>query len=344
MCGHMVCFDTCGVGADPLGMRTLGAIIFSLLVAGCFSPTAPEGQACAPGSQCPDGLSCINAVCISDDGTLPPGPDSGPVGDGPITSNDTDGDGVLNAADNCPTVANASQHDEDGDKVGDACDNCPHLANADQANEDGDGVGTLCDPNPTTPGDKISLFLPFDQPTLPAGVLTVGGTWSRGTDNDSYQQTTSDPNAPDTRLIIDGVRDGFTVEASGRAVTLGNQGSWLTAIVGEAGNNLYGCGYDDIIGGPNGNEFYGAYIFWSTGSNGGGVDGPTPSRRLQANSPFKITVRADSVTDRVSCTNVDSRGTFTNTTNNATQLVPGRVNIEAWGIGFVLNYVIIIGK
>ncbi len=319
-------------------MRILGALLLIVMAAGCFSPTAPEGQACAPGSQCPDGLSCINLVCISDDGTLPPGPDSGP-GDGP--SNDTDSDGVLNAADNCPTVANPSQHDEDGDKVGDGCDNCPHLANADQANTDSDGVGNLCDPSPTIAGDKISLFLPFDQPTLPAGVLTVGGTWSRGADNDSWQQTTSDPDAPDTRLIIDGVRDGFTVETAGKAVTLGNQGSWLVTLVGEAGNDWHGCGYDDII---NGNEFYGAFIFWSTGGNRGGIDGPTPSRRLQANSAFKLTVQADSVANRVSCTNVDPRGSFSNTTDNATQLVPGRVNIEAWGIGFALNYLIIIGK
>jgi len=56
---------------------------------------------------------------------------------------DPEGDGVLDVADNCPRVANASQADANGDGVGDACDadadgvaddrdNCPTVANRDQ--------------------------------------------------------------------------------------------------------------------------------------------------------------------------------------------------------------------
>jgi spore coat protein A len=46
---------------------------------------------------------------------------------------DSDGDGVLDAADNCPLVANADQADADADFVGDACDAC--------TDTDGDGYG-----------------------------------------------------------------------------------------------------------------------------------------------------------------------------------------------------------
>jgi len=90
---------------------------------------------------------------------------------------DGDGDGLLDYADNCPTVANADQADGDGDGAGDACDpapppppppaepppvtdadgdgildvadNCPQLANPDQADADGDKIGNACETLPS---------------------------------------------------------------------------------------------------------------------------------------------------------------------------------------------------
>ncbi len=58
---------------------------------------------------------------------------------------DTDGDGVADADDNCPSIANPGQEDFDGDGVGDVCDNCPTVANADQADANGNGVGDACE-------------------------------------------------------------------------------------------------------------------------------------------------------------------------------------------------------
>ena len=83
----------------------------------------------------------------------------------PIIIADSDGDGIANNVDNCPSVANPDQADSDGDGIGDACDsnvdtdgdgipdnqdNCPDEANPDQADDDGDGIGNACE-NATAP-------------------------------------------------------------------------------------------------------------------------------------------------------------------------------------------------
>ena len=64
---------------------------------------------------------------------------------------DTDGDGIVDAADGCPLVADPAQADADGDGIGDACDTCPGLATPDRLDRDGDGVGDACDNCPATP-------------------------------------------------------------------------------------------------------------------------------------------------------------------------------------------------
>jgi len=71
-------------------------------------------------------------------------------------SNDVDGDGVCGAVDNCGSIANADQMDTDSDGSGDACDNCMYAANGSgvadmggnsQRDTDADGHGNVCDPD-----------------------------------------------------------------------------------------------------------------------------------------------------------------------------------------------------
>lgn len=73
---------------------------------------------------------------------------------------DSDGDGLVDGADNCPAVANRDQanakgggaagdacEDQDSDGLVDAGDNCLTAPNPDQADQDGDGAGDVCDPD-----------------------------------------------------------------------------------------------------------------------------------------------------------------------------------------------------
>lgn len=49
---------------------------------------------------------------------------------------DSDGDGIEDALDNCPSVSNPDQLDTDGDSVGNVCDNCPAIPNPGQDDSD----------------------------------------------------------------------------------------------------------------------------------------------------------------------------------------------------------------
>lgn len=74
---------------------------------------------------------------------------------------DTDGDGVIDAKDNCPKRANPRQEDQDGDKVGDVCDNCVATKNPSQKDLDGDGVGDSCDSDKDNDG-CLNWYVPQD--------------------------------------------------------------------------------------------------------------------------------------------------------------------------------------
>jgi hypothetical protein len=81
-----------------------------------------------------------------------------------VVALDSDGDGIPDTEDNCPTVSNPNQEDADSDNMGDACDdcpndphndadgdgvcgdldNCPNTPNPNQEDADGDGIGDAC--------------------------------------------------------------------------------------------------------------------------------------------------------------------------------------------------------
>ncbi|MDB4959565.1 MAG: Cartilage oligomeric matrix protein precursor [Myxococcales bacterium] len=84
----------------------------------------------------------------------------GRFGFGDRTASDAANDS-MRAGDARPCIAVG--HDEDTDGIDDACDLCPHLADPAQTDSDGDGVGDACDPRPGL-ADHIVMFDPMIGP------------------------------------------------------------------------------------------------------------------------------------------------------------------------------------
>jgi hypothetical protein len=86
---------------------------------------------------------------------------------GTLSDTDSDGDGIPDNKDNCPSRVNPKQVDIDHDGLGNACDpdddndgiadssdNCPSIPNPKQADRDNDGLGDPCDPDDDNDGIK----------------------------------------------------------------------------------------------------------------------------------------------------------------------------------------------
>lgn len=75
---------------------------------------------------------------------------------------DADGDGIVDADDNCPQAANADQADSDADGAGDACD----------PDDDNDGIPDSVDACPAVPGVPAANGCPVTFETLAGAIAT----------------------------------------------------------------------------------------------------------------------------------------------------------------------------
>ncbi|MGZ8095862.1 MAG: PKD domain-containing protein [Methylosarcina sp.] len=121
----------------------------------------PQGKNCYVTSPVDNMITIIDASTLSVFKNISTGGGAWQVDvrDIPVSgTSDSDGDGVADDSDNCPTVSNADQADSNGDGVGDACNTAPiSNAGADQTVT----AGTLVTLNGTSSSDPDSAPSPL---------------------------------------------------------------------------------------------------------------------------------------------------------------------------------------
>lgn len=204
-----------------------------------------------------------------------------------ISRNDTDGDGIDDALDNCPHVYNPGQEDTDGDGFGDACE-CIEpfhqftaeragdvygfaIANCGDVNNDGfdDMIVGANEAGPPgkTPG-RVYVFSGFDGAEL---YRFTGDTMEIDRFGFSVAGGDLDNDGHSDMIVGTLYRDSPTATTVGAVdVFSGFDGSILYAIHGEASQDQFGqavAGNVDIN-----NDGFGDFIVGAIGSDSGGVD------------------------------------------------------------------------
>jgi hypothetical protein len=134
----------------------------------------------------------------------------------------------------------AEPHDEDGDGIFDACDNCPAIANADQADTTEeklhsfpDRVGDACDPRAGVGGDVLETFYSFASDTQAASWTGAGFSIS----DDALHADTTATWSRNANLT----GDGLYVLAQVSSISLNTDGEFTIVLDGSAGSGGLSC-------------------------------------------------------------------------------------------------------
>jgi len=173
----------------------------------------------------------------------------------PATCTDIDGDGFLNAADNCPFVANPNQKNADGDSRGDACEGNgtdPTLAPKDNpiASVKGDGTGYINgrEPGMVTTGTlddhsdicKVAFTTGSATPVTPATVCLAFGVTDSPPGPGLVWQDSNNDGVPDF-LCVGGCTSGnvtrdHKADANGDGYSDADEGTPANCGAGSCGS------------------------------------------------------------------------------------------------------------
>jgi len=339
-------------------MRALVALAF---LAGCL----PKSYHCTSNSDCGGAGTCeANGFCAYADGTCADGfrygdlsgslsqqcvgsegmPDGGGEPDGSPNA-DTDGDGVVDSADNCPTIANPMQENEDGDKFGDVCDPCPPVADDTPPDADGDGVADACDPRPATPGDKILLFEGFHHGVPASWTASGQGTWTASGDDIASDVMGMNGNALNTSILtaVQATSGNDTVSAS------------LTVVANHGANNFTGVA--DVVAASSevsciiNNYDFTVMTMRYTGSDVGIYDVNSSGLAGQQNAPYQmmaattylVAQRRDATAFSCTATTAGAAAT-TPTLTSAETASPNQIGISVAGASVKFHWVMVVGN
>ncbi len=216
---------------------------------------------------------------------------------GSVTADDADGDGIVDAADNCPALFNparpldgGAQANSDADGLGDVCDPCPLTANTgvcapfdpydpdgdlvgvgdncadtannDQLDQDQDGMGDACDACPFT-ANPGALACPATIYQVKNGTVAAGAT------------------AALANVLVTGrTSGGFFVQV--KETDAGYQGPEYSGLFVYAPNHAVAVGDRVSIGRATVQDFFGQIQLASVGfvvveSSGESAPAPTPA-------------------------------------------------------------------